>query len=344
MATWAWASSFGGRGLWTAGAALLVAAAAQAEPRSAFELRPASQSVTCLTSVRPDQMAPTYAPEERLSADAVVRVQLRFSDPTAPPVVRVLASNAGSKLVLAVRDHVLNYRLPCLKANLSVDAAQEFRVMADDPTGRVQERALQESEARFGLPDECLASILNAPPPDFGRRIPLALKTIVRLTFNTPDAPPDVQLLFDSGPPTWTAAILESIATYRLPCITAFGGPYIGERIFAFLPYNTAAGRTPEQQRAGITLDQFVGLLKRPLGQSVRFDFAAMGCPFQLRFELYQPYLQNKVRDVSDANDTRREFFQWMRGVSFNISDNNLRGVMGEPTLVSVPCGVLDLT
>jgi len=302
-----------------------------------------SQSVACLISVRPEQKPPALASEERLSSEAVVRLQLHFSDPSAPPMVQVVASNGSSKLLLAVRDHVLNYRLPCLKPNLSVYAIQEFRVMANDPRGQVQERAVLESEARFGLPEECMAGIVNASPPDFNRLIPLSLKSIVRLTFTAPDAPPDVQMLFDSGPPAWTAAILASIATYRLPCVTAFGGPYVGEQIFEFMGYNTAE-RAPRGQRTGITLDQFVSLLKRPRDRPVRFDFAAMGCPFQLTFRLFQPYMLNKVSEAGEANDTRQELIRWMRGVAFNITDNNLRGVMGEPTLVSVPCGVLDLT
>lgn len=343
MRAGAMAAGFVGHCLRVAGVALIVAAGAEAAAQPAFELRPAEQSVACLTSIQPDQKIPAFAPDSPLSADVVVRLQLHFDQPTMPPVVKVLASNGSGKLLLAVRDHVLNYRLACLKPHLSVDAVQEFRLLAGDPQGQVQERALLEREARFGLPEECLAGIRSAPPPVFERAIPLSLKTIVRLTFNAPDAPPDVLMLFDSGPPGWTAAVLASIGTYRLPCVTPFGGPYIGEGVFAFMGYNTAS-RVPEGQRTGITLEQFVSLLKRPREQPVRFDLAAMACPFQLSFELFQPYMQNKVRQVGEVNDTRQEFTRWMRSVAFNISDNNLRGVMGDPVTVSVPCGVLDLT
>ena len=47
---------------------------------------------------------------------------------------------------------------------------------------------------------------------------------------------------------------------------------------------------------------------------------------------------------AAEANAGRREFKQWLRTVTPVISPQAMKTAIGQPTIVSVPCALLDLT
>lgn len=77
--------------------------------------------------------------------------------------------------------------------------------------------------------------------------------------------------------------------------------------------------------------------------QRVRFDFDAMACPFKLRFEPRMPYAKNDVASIGAANEDRREFIEWLKGLTLKIPAHKRPYIIGETFSVAVPCGELDL-
>ena len=84
-----------------------------------FEIESPAAPLSCLTSVRPEIKTPAYPVGVLDCTDAVVRVTLKFSSNDQAPAVDVSFNNAGPAFATAVRDHVANYRLPCLRPGMA---------------------------------------------------------------------------------------------------------------------------------------------------------------------------------------------------------------------------------
>lgn len=306
---------------------------------AAEDLMPLPQSVACLTSARPEQKEPVVPTESASAADALIRTRLTFSTASEKPVLRVLASDGSGAQLLAVRDHLLNYRLPCLQPGTRFVAVQDFRFVAGPGGTKVLPGQFVAVATEASLPEECREEferswqwliVWDAPPE---------ARTLVRLSFTSPTAGPEARILYNTGPPVWTDFVLRNMAKIRLPCVADLGGSYVGIQMFAGSPLELLSN----PNRAGLTLGQLVNLMKHRKGDSVKFDLNTMGCPFEVDFEVFQPYLDNLVKEVDEPNPQREPFLQWLRGVALNISDHDLRRVLAVPNKVTVPCAVLDL-
>ena len=306
---------------------------------AANDLRPLPQSVACLTSAMQDQAQPPVPADSTPAADVLVRALLTFSAADVKPVLRVLSSNGSGPQLLAVRDHVLSYRLPCLKPGTRFIAVQDFRFAASGTTKLLPGRFVAVA-TEADLPDECREEfnrswqwlwVIDAPPQS---------KSVVRLSFTSPTSGPDASLLYNTGPPIWTDFVLRTMAKIRLPCVAELGGSYVGLQVFAASPLELLG----TSGRPGLTLVQLVGLMKHRPTDSVKFDLNTMGCPFEVEFEVLQPHLDNFVKEEGDPNPQREAFLTWLRGVTLNVSEDDLRRVLAVPNKISVPCAVLDLT
>jgi|GEM_PF-3555663 len=305
---------------------------------AAEDLMPLPQSVACLTSARPEQTEPAVPAEPAPAADALIRTRMTFSAASEKPVLRVLVSSGIGAQLLAVRDHLLNYRLPCLKPGTRFVAVQDFQFVTVPGGVKVLPGKFTAVATEANLPEECREEFdqswqwraVDAPGP---------AKALVRLSFTSPNAAPEASILFDTGPTMWTDLVLGNIAQIRLPCVTDLGGTYVGIQLFAANPFELWSN----PDRAGLTPAQLVNLMKHPKGDVVKFDLNTMDCPFEVDFEVFQPHLDNVVREVGEPNPQREAFLQWLRGVALNISDRDLRRVLAVPNKVTVPCAVLDL-
>ena len=318
---------------------LCVWAATDATAQTQRSAEPALQPPSCLTTVRAGQFEPPYPAWIAPGSEADVRVKLGFETPDGPPTVTLLFNTGNAAFAKTVLDFALNYRMPCLAAGQSFTSERTFS-FTDGARRPKLLQARMPGQGIEALPDDCTVGIRKAPLPDYQEYPSPVLKTLARMVFNGPDKPPIAEMLFDTGPSKWTVAIRSLIETYRLPCLKPGGSELIIEQVFG---YDTSPV-TPRDKRRGVTINQLVGLLKNPKQGSRRFDFDTMACPFKLTFELYRPYTSNRVSEMGEANANRKDFVEWLRGVAFDISEFNLRGVMGEPSTLLVPCGVLDLT
>ena len=300
----------------------------------------ATSDPQCLVSSRPKLARPEYPTWIRPRTDAVVRVELTFNGPDAAPSMKLLSNTGVAAFAESVRDFVAYYRMPCLKPEQFFQGTQTFQFLIRRYPPKVLPSPLPDASSIESLSLDCSAGIRYAAPPDYDDHPSPALKTVARMTFNARDQPPTVEWLFNAGPPAWMTAVRAVTDAYRLPCLPAAGGRVVVDQFFSYNPWPL----TPQERRAGVNVEQLVSLLKNPKQGAGRFDFNTMACPFKLSFELYRPYTQNAVTEIGSSSANREAFLAWLRGVAFDVSDTKLRGVMGEPVTLSVPCGVLDLT
>ncbi len=163
---------------------------------------------------------------------------------------------------------------------------------------------------------------------------------LVRLTFTSPDVAPEMRVIYNGGDRRLERAVWDRVLTYRMACLKPGDEPVTADQEFRF----EFEGLDTPRLKPELTLVQLLGLVKDLKPQTVRFDFSTMGCPFQLSVEPYQPWAQNSVRQVGEANAGRREFTEWLRNVTFEIPPRAMKTAIGQPTIISVPCVLLDLT
>jgi hypothetical protein len=328
---------------------LIVAAmwlvAARAANAGDLEIESPAAPLSCLTSVRPEIKAPAYPVGVLEGTNAVVRVKLNFTSSDQAPTAEVSFNNAGPAFAAAVRDHVRNYRLPCLVPGSSFSGVQEFQFVVKNSVHRTLQSATRGANGEPILPPECFAGIENVPPPTFPSgsitfgSVPSGT-VVAQFTFTTPDRAPEVRVLYDGGDRRLEHAVRDSVEAYRWACLRPGDEPLVATRTFEFW--------RGDDDRVGLnselTLVQLLGLAKDLKKQTVRFDFTTMGCPFQLSVVLYQPWAKNRVRQVGDADPGRREFTEWLRNVTFVIPPRAMKTVIGTAATVSVPCALLDLS
>jgi hypothetical protein len=300
---------------------------------------PGNSPLGCLTHKEGVQL-PAYPEREALLKEgATVRIRLAFEQPDAAPRVDVFFNSGSDVFADLVKAHAKRYRLPCLIANGEpLLATQEFQFVPGD--GRKVISGSIRDEARASEFIRCVSgaeSRPNYPRPTYGR--PPEGTVIVQLTFVGATSVPKVDVLFDGGSKSLTSAVLAHVAGYRMPCLTAAEAPLKTRQKFSFRLEGASAYVLKD-----LSLKAFVGGLAELEKQSIRFDFSTMGCPFDVRFELLQPYAPNGVGELERADPNRREFLEWLKTVSLRLPRDAVPKVIGQTTTIAVPCGVLDLS
>lgn len=318
----------------------LVAGAASADSGD-MEVETADGPLSCLKTSGPPDAMPKYP--AGMTSNAVVRVRMRFTSASAPPIVDVRFNNGAEAFADSVRQHVAAYRLPCLVAGGDVDSVQEFQFVVRTPEPAVLKSAARNPDGSRRLPEACLAGVREVQDPAFPWSMVTPVRAgnvLVKLTFTSADMPPAVNVLYDSEQSRLREAVLESVINYRMPCLVPGDPPLVTSRTFRF----KYEGEPIRQFKSTLTLPQLIRAIKGFDKQKVRFDFSTMACPFEVSVAPYQPYAGNRVREVGDSKADRREFLEWLRNVTFDLPPAVMRTAMGEPTTVSVPCAVLDLS
>ena len=312
-----------------------------------LQFEPPPTALKCLASQRPEHKRPDYPATALASAKgAIVRVRLHFTAAEQGPRVDVAYNNGDEVFVQAVRAFVADYRLPCLaEAPGVVDAIQEFQFVIKAPDPVVYwNKPRDDLNGIDQLTPECeksAAAVATANPPLYPARFLREGQTgsvLVRLKFVSTDAAPEVEILYESNK-VFTGAVQRAIERYRLPCLAPRGGPVIATQLFTFL----LEGMPHSVVKPAVAFPQFAGLISDLSKQHVRFDFNTMGCPFDVKVGLYQPYMRNRVGEVSETDPSRREFVEWLRTVTLNIPTENFKTMIGQEFTVAVPCAVLDL-
>jgi len=274
---------------------------------------------------------------------AVTRIRLRFISADQAPTVDITYNSGDESFARVVREFVVNYRLPCLSpAAGAVEATQEFQFVSRGPEPLV---VFGPPRSRFrtitDLDAECLAPVKNAAPPDYpadARNRGVVGTVVVLVKFLSAEAEPEVKVLYDAGNLLLANAVRNAVRKYRLPCMKAGEPPMSGMQSFRF-----TLGEAESQLQPNVTLIQLAAMVKDVTAQKVRFDLNTMGCPFELKFSPYRPYIANRVSELAASDPNRRELLEWLRNVTLDISPQAMKTVIGNSTTVSVPCAVIDL-
>lgn len=320
---------------------LLAAGAAHSQSGgSGLTALPGASALDCLANSA-DTAGPVYPETERLMrTGAVVRVRLSFDKPDAPPEATVFYNSttirAFEESVIA---HVKRYRLPCMQAgSVAATGTQEFQFVDDSRKviyGGVRDTAAARARVT------CLVKRGDAPvypqlafgaEPDRGT-------VFVSMVFRSPSEPPEVKVLFDGGKGRLARSVRLYVENYRLPCLTPADLPFKTQQSFSFQVGGESVYRLND-----LTLAQLIGVVDQWETQKVRFDFATMGCPFDVRLTINQPYASNGVGEIERADPNRREFIEWLSGIKLKLPPEYARDVVAQSLTVSVPCGLLDHT
>ena len=321
---------------WSAVAALAWATAAGAQIVS----MPVSQAIECLTPPEAERGVPEYPAQELKRKDGgTIRVELVFTAPDAEPAVRVLTTNAFSRLVDAVRDHVRKFRVPCLPPGgepVRLDQQYVFRPGDARPVFALE--PVDQADAERDRQAACLMRITPGEYPAY----PTAMlrqgaqgSFLVRLRFTSPSSAPELSFLAEpSFGGALKASVEEFVQGYRLPCLR--GEPKTMQLAFVFRV--EGGDRTFLQD---MPLLQFLRSARTlPPAQ---FDFGSMGCPFDLQVTHFQPFAVNVVSQIGESRPERSDFMRWIARIPLRLTDNQAQELLATDFTLSVPCGRLDL-
>lgn len=317
----------------------LAAAAALGAAAQQQVLTP-SETLACLTPAAADQGPPAY-PEAQFARKegGRVSVDLEFSAADRAPKVKVTYGADQRELSRAVLDHVRKYRVPCLKPEQTARLQQDFNFV---PTDGRKVRWLAPVDTDDVRRSRLLACVKHKRPdtkPEYPWR---ALRdetqgtVVLRLAFDAPDAVPAIEVIDSAQSDALTLAASEFARDLRMPCHE--GAPISVSHYHVF---RIADG--PRMVLRDLSLVSLLRSIKGIKQANVYFDFKEMGCPFDLRFKLFQPYNLNQVGEVGEPHPERRFFLDWLQRQQFDLPAPTRNAVIGQITTVSVPCTVLNL-
>jgi hypothetical protein len=169
---------------------------------------------------------------------------------------------------------------------------------------------------------------------------------IVRLTFTGPDTPPVAETLYSGGDSRFTDGVLQEAKLLRSPCASVSAPVTSTETFRVGVVYTGMQGRRVAEPRLKGELDlvDVVKLIKDLKSERVRFDLREMNCPFAVRFAPFRPYLPNWVEEIAQHEPSREPLFAWLRTITLDIPGDMMVTAIGQPSLLYVPCAVLDLS
>lgn len=316
--------------------ALLGAAMAQAQEQpGGIVLEKPESALRCL---QPEaaKLAPVVYPADELllNRGATVRVRLTFTDAISEPKAVVYYNPGSDAFADAVTEAVRAYRLPCLPPGAKpVTATQAFSFVPHDGRRVVRSRAIDDDEGSH----PCRFIQEPQQKPLYPISTSNSGTVLMAMTFSAKDKPPTTQVLFSAGGPRFVYAAESFVSEYRLDCPPPYE-PITARQIFQF---RMEGG--DQYGLKNLNLKQLVGVIDKLDEQHVLFDLNSMGCPFDLRFTLYEPYARNEIGELERVDPNRREFIDWLSGVALKLPRKAHEQVVGSTITLSIPCGTLDL-
>jgi hypothetical protein len=300
---------------------------------------PPSAALACMTPAVGERGLPLYPPTQlERKVGATIRVELVFVAPDAEPSMRLLdEAFVSTDFVEAVGSHVKRLRVPCMVAGAEpVRVAQTIVFRPDDGRNVVALPPRDMASAGRQRQSECLTRITPPALPDYpttARRDGTQGNFLVRLRFDSPAAPPQMKIV--AGPPDrrLRQALADFVPGYRLPCLV--GADFEIDIIYMF-----AIEGGPRVLLEDMSLREFLGAAREvPAG---RFDFATMGCPFDLRVTHQQPFKPHAIGQLGEARAGRLDFIEWLSGIELKLNRQTALAVLGDSFTLGVPCGTLD--
>ena len=301
-----------------------------------------STAQRCMKPVAGAQIEPEYPfLALKLKKPGRVKVELEFTGPSLRPAVKVLESEGGDvdDFESAVRDHVNNLRVPCMRPDEGpVRLVQEFVFQPDQRQVHWSEAIDRDAAARLEVL-KCMRDLSGETKPEFplaARRQGISGRVLLRLRFDVADRAPAVEVFARPGAAILARGVEKWAHGNRLPCHT--GAPITSIWTYKF----SFEGDSP----SGFMPATLVSLLPamRDIGkQTVQFDTTTMSCPFDLRWQYRKPQLANAVGEVGNSVPARRPLIEWLAGVELDLPVSLLDSVYGDTTTVTVPCVKIDL-
>lgn len=298
-----------------------------------------SPTVACIT-LTPGRADSIEYPQDLLARKdgGSVQVEMKFRRPDEEPQVKVLNDSAFAGLILAVKEHVSRFRVPCMGANDAPVTLRQDYVFDPNSHGKVM--ASQFQDEAYDERRSQLACLTHTTPgsvpyyPRFAQNEDQQGSYLVAMHFYAADQPPEIKWLATSRSATLKKALAEFLAGIRLPCLH---GPIDAIQLYKF----TLDGGERTLLK-DMTLKTMVAAA-RSVPQPAYFDFSSMACPFQLRIDYYQPYRYNGVTELDTTSSARKPFLDWLKKVTLNLSDKENLNVLGEAFVLTVRCGKLDI-
>jgi len=306
-----------------------------------------NSALVCLTQTE-QNASPIQYPEEPLERNqgALVRLRITFTAPDRRPAVEVVANSGDEAFADVALKRAWGYRLPCLKANEAPVVALQLFSFEPKAQRRVATGAL---EMDFERLQGC--AMLDGEPPPWrrkpsypGRALERGTEGVVlaRMKFVSPTEPPEVEILFHPSSQVLADQVKAYLQGVRLTCL------HPGEKSVIHMPFEFRLEGSEMAVLKDLTLKEFVqaiepSALHAPAGR-VKFDLSGMGCPFDVQFELWQPYTENAVVEIGSRDSRRQPLLAWLRTVPLALKPSQLKFVLAQRTTITIPCGSLDLS
>jgi hypothetical protein len=268
---------------------------------------------------------------------------MRFTSPTLPPEVGDIDVSAGTfraQFRQSVLDFVASYRVPCLNPEQPSALRQEFVFVPHDGRPVTMFATRDEQALRIARLQRCVTQPEPRTLPEYPPQLVLSevqTTVVLRLAFTGPTAEPAITVLNDGGSVLFPRAVRKHADGYRMPCHDG-AGP--AEIIMTYVFMVSGAQRLILRDMPLVNL---LGSVKGIRSANVFFDFSTMGCPFDLRFRLLQPYAPNEVGEVGPTHPDRAHFLDWLSRQQLELRPSDINALIGQHALVNVPCTVLDL-
>ncbi|RVT52454.1 hypothetical protein [Rubrivivax albus] len=301
---------------------------------------PPSEALACMTPPEAERGTPAY-PQALVDARIgdTIKVELVFTGPQASPEVRLLEDRVHDRVLTeSVRQHVSAWRVPCMRAGGEpVRIAQTYVFRPDDGRNVVALPPRDAGEAARERQRQCLTRITPDSLPDYPTRARSAEEQgsfLVRLRFATAVDAPDMQIVAGPRSSALRRALADFVPGYRLPC-HAGEGPVSLDFLFVFRLQDTRRVVLED-----MTLTRFLGAAREV--PPARFDTGAMGCPFDLRVQHFQPFKPHVVGQLGEARPERLDLIEWLSRIELKVERPTALALLGEEFTLSVPCGTLN--
>ena len=299
-----------------------------------------SETLACLTPVVAERGSPKYpeASFERRDGGKFA-VTLEFTAPDRAPRLTFSGVTDIGELKDAVLDFVRAYRVPCLQPGQVATLNQEFVFVPTDDRRVRWHAPVDDDDRRRERLQKCMKHTSPGSKPGYpvwALDKEIQGSVLLRVSFDAADMPPSVAVLDNAGSDRLAAHATDFARGWRMPCHE--GASVSVNQLYRF----RIAGESHAVLR-DLSLVTLLSGFKGIRQANVYFDFNEMGCPFDLRFALYQPHSPNRVGEVGDALPARRFFLDWLRRQSFDLPAKQRNAIQGQITTVNVPCTVLKL-
>lgn len=325
----------------TAGLVLGTAAWAEEAPLTQAQ----QAALACMTPDAAGRAALKF-PRQPLAYEdgGTVSVELTFTAPDRPPEVEVLPQSPGQAvwnvLVSTVERHVRKFRVPCLAPGAaSVTVRQDFVFSMEGDRGSLSDEDWMGETADHDTKrwKKCLKHIDPKAALEYSdqdRRQERQDNIWLKLHFNAPDRPPEIEELASLGTPLVRKTVTY-VQGFRLPCLPE------GERATLVHNYRYKMLGGDRLFLNDLGLVAFLSQVKDlPPAQ---FKLDEMGCPFDVRLYYRMPTQPNLVRELGIVDERRKPLMNWLAGLTLKLSKTNNTKVLGENLKISIPCGSVDL-